>query len=86
MILSDRLSAMVAELVHADLLILLTDIDALYDAFISEIGDRPRAIIARTVKGKGISFCEGLYTWHHNVLTDSLYQQAIQELNCNSNG
>lgn len=62
------------------------DIDALYDAFISEIGDRPRAIIARTVKGKGISFCEGLYTWHHNVLTDSLYQQAIRELNCNSNG
>ena len=28
---NDRLSAMVAEIIHADLLILLTDIDALYD-------------------------------------------------------
>ena len=28
---NDRLSAMVAEIIHADLLLLLTDIDALYD-------------------------------------------------------
>ena len=48
--------------------------------FTSEIEDKPRAIIARTIKGKGVSFCEGQYIWHHNVLTDALYQQAMKEL------
>ena len=56
------------------------DVAALYDAFTSEMGDKPRAIIAKTIKGKGVSFCEGQYTWHHNVLTESLYQQAMREL------
>lgn len=56
------------------------DIKTLYNTFISDQGNRPRAIIAKTIKGKGISFCEGQYVWHHNVLTDSLYQQAMSEL------
>ena len=56
------------------------NLEALYYAFTSEAGDKPRAIIAKTVKGKGLSFCEGQYTWHHNVLTKELYQQALEEL------
>lgn len=56
------------------------NVAALYNAFTSGIGDKPRAIIAKTVKGKGVSFCEGQYIWHHNVLTDTLYQQAMEEL------
>jgi transketolase len=42
--------------------------------------DRPNAIIARTVKGKGISFMEDDVTWHHRVPTDEQYEQAQQEL------
>ena len=55
------------------------DIAALLEAYAQET-DKPKAIIAHTIKGKGLSFCEGLSTWHHNVLTDKLYEQALEEL------
>lgn len=42
--------------------------------------NRPKAIIAKTVKGKGISFMENNIDWHHNILTDNLYTQALKEL------
>jgi len=41
---------------------------------------RPQAIIARTIKGKGISFMEGNPDWHHGVLSEALYQKALPEL------
>lgn len=41
---------------------------------------KPFALIANTTKGKGLSFTENRVEWHHSVLTDKLYQQAIQEL------
>ena len=40
----------------------------------------PTAIIANTIKGKGISFIENNNDWHHNLLTKSQYDQAILEL------
>ena len=42
--------------------------------------EKPIAIIAKTVKGKGISFMEDNNEWHHNRLTQSKYSQAITEL------
>jgi len=43
-------------------------------------GDKPNAVIARTVKGKGISFMENDPTWHHRVPDDEQYERAQQEL------
>lgn len=43
--------------------------------------DIPRAIIARTVKGKGVSFMEGNNEWHHNRLMQAQYDTAVRELN-----
>jgi transketolase len=40
----------------------------------------PRAIIAKTVKGKGISFMEGTNLWHYSRLNEETYRQAIGEL------
>lgn len=40
----------------------------------------PRAIIARTVKGKGVSFMEDINLWHYSRLNESTYQQALAEL------
>ena len=40
----------------------------------------PRAIIAHTVKGKGISFMENDNRWHYTRLTDETYKSAIAEL------
>jgi transketolase len=44
------------------------------------IPDKPRIVIADTVKGKGISFMENDNSWHHNRLTLQQYKQAIAEL------
>lgn len=41
---------------------------------------RPRAVIARTVKGKGASFAEGAPEWHNSRLTRELYETALAEL------
>lgn len=43
---------------------------------------KPKAIIAETVKGKGISFCENSPSWHSNIITDELYEKALKELGC----
>ena len=41
---------------------------------------KPSFLIANTVKGKGISYMEGVLKWHHGVPSDEQYQQAIEEL------
>lgn len=40
----------------------------------------PKAIIADTVKGKGISFIENKPEWHSNYLNEDMYHMAIKEL------
>jgi len=42
--------------------------------------DKPKALIANTIKGKGFSFSENNNDWHHSVLTKSLYEKGLQEL------
>ncbi|HVA49413.1 MAG TPA: transketolase [Pirellulales bacterium] len=41
---------------------------------------RPKAIVARTVKGKGVSFMENDNRWHYTRLTAETYSQALREL------
>jgi len=43
-------------------------------------GSKPTVIIARTVKGKGVSFMEGKAAWHGRAINDEEYQQAMKEL------
>ncbi|MGA2487692.1 MAG: transketolase, partial [Roseiarcus sp.] len=40
---------------------------ALYQAFVAPMNGRPRCVIARTIKGKGVSFIEDRVEWHHKV-------------------
>lgn len=42
--------------------------------------DGPTAIIAETVKGKGVSFMEDRLEWHYKSPNDQQYAQAIKEL------
>ena len=42
--------------------------------------DKPKAIIANTIKGKGFSFSENNNDWHHSILSKSFYEKAIKEL------
>lgn len=41
---------------------------------------KPTAVIANTVKGKGVSFMEDQASWHHGVMSEEQYQQAKKEL------
>lgn len=43
--------------------------------------DKPVAIIASTVKGKGVSYMENAVNWHGTAPNDELYEQAMEELN-----
>ncbi|HYA70831.1 MAG TPA: transketolase [Thermoplasmata archaeon] len=42
--------------------------------------DRPTAIVARTVKGKGVSFMEGKHQYHGKAPTKAEAEQALAEL------
>lgn len=42
--------------------------------------DRPTAIIAKTVKGKGVSFMENQVGWHGKAPKEDEYKLAMQEL------
>jgi transketolase len=41
---------------------------------------RPSALIAHTIKGKGVSFAEDTYLWHSNNVNDETYERALGEL------
>lgn len=59
------------------------DIDQIIKSFKKKIRNKPTAIIAKTVKGKGVKFMENNNDWHHGRLTKSLYLQSTKLLNVN---
>ena len=56
------------------------NIEELINAFENMSISGPTVVIAKTIKGKGVSFMEHSKDWHHNRLTDELYNRAIAEL------
>ena len=55
------------------------DCAALANALKTE-SDKPVCVVADTIKGKGVSFMEGVKTWHHSVLSKEQYEQAVKEV------
>ena len=45
-----------------------------------KVKDRPTAIIAKTVKGKGVSYMENQAGWHGKAPNEDEYKRAINEL------
>ncbi len=45
--------------------------------------EKPIVIIAKTIKGKGVSFIEGENLYHYKAPSDEEYQMALKELNSN---
>lgn len=58
------------------------DYAALADAFAKarSVKDKPSVILAHTIKGKGVSFMERVYTWHGKAPNDEQYAKAKGEL------
>lgn len=42
--------------------------------------NRPKVVIAHTIKGKGVSFMENQILWHYRSPTEEQLKQAIQEI------
>ncbi len=44
------------------------------------VKDKPTAIIAKTIKGKGVSFMENQVSWHGSAPNDEQYEKAVAEI------
>ena len=58
------------------------DINEIIKAFevAKEVKGKPTCIIAKTVKGKGVSFMENKVEWHGKAPNEEEHKQAIKEL------
>ena len=56
------------------------DVEALLKAFEEDPKGKPKIIIAKTTKGKGVSFMEDQLTWHYFIVTDDHKKKALEEL------
>lgn len=61
------------------------DHDQLRKALSQSEGQKPKCIIAHTVKGKGISFMENQVLWHYRDPQGDNYDNAIMELEASRN-
>ena len=61
------------------------DFDQIEKAFqdAKSVEDKPTAIIAKTVKGKGVSFMENQRGWHGKAPNDDEYETALKDLEVN---
>lgn len=53
---------------------------ALLDAVQEDSQGKPKMIIARTTKGKGVSFMEDQLIWHYYIVTDEHRKAALEEI------
>lgn len=53
---------------------------ALYDAVVNRKGDAPLMVVAKTTKGKGVSYMENVPLWHYRSPNKDEYKQAVAEL------
>ncbi len=60
-------------------------IDKAYLSLEKATSDKPKCLIAKTVKGNGISFMENKLEWHYLPLNQELFDQALLELNRTKN-
>ncbi len=55
-------------------------VNDMLEAISQQHSEKPLAVLAKTIKGKGVSFMENNNAWHHSVLKDKEYQQAVEEV------
>lgn len=58
------------------------DFNALEETFqkVMQVTGKPSAVIAKTIKGKGVSFMEDQAGWHGKAPNDAEYEQGMKEL------
>ena len=53
---------------------------AIFEAIAARRGDKPFMLVAKTTKGKGVSYMENVPIWHYRSPNQNEYRQAIEEL------
>jgi len=61
----------------------LEEIDKTYREVLLSIEKKPKVILAKTIKGKGVSFLEDKDGWHGKALTKDELEKALEELEQN---
>jgi len=56
------------------------DSAAIFQAVTGRKGDRPLMVVAKTTKGKGVSYMENVPIWHYRSPNKQEYEQAKMEL------
>ena len=57
------------------------NIKKIYETLINKkLNNRPKVIVANTIKGKGFKLFENNNNWHHSVITKSIYKEILKEL------
>ncbi|NVN99429.1 MAG: transketolase [Geobacteraceae bacterium] len=56
------------------------DHGALLAAFAEDSCGRPKVVVARTIKGKGVSFMENELIWHYYIVTAEHRARALEEI------
>ncbi|WP_101772508.1 transketolase [Peptostreptococcus faecalis] len=58
------------------------DFDQIFSAFnvFDMVEEKPVLVLAKTVKGKGVSFMENNYEWHSKIPNEEEYKIALEEL------
>lgn len=56
------------------------DFKAILDAYNAPHNGKPKAIVAHTIKGKGVSYMENIVYWHGSAPSDAQLEQAMSEL------
>lgn len=58
----------------------IEELKKVFDSFVYK-GEKPVCIIAKTIKGKGVSFMEDNNLWHYRNPSKEQYIQAVKEIN-----
>jgi len=57
------------------------NIKEIYDVLANKSSNnKPKVIVANTIKGKGFKLFENDNNWHHSVITKSIYKEILKEL------
>ena len=75
--MSDKLASFGLDVIEAD----GHSVEELTKVLNIESNGKAKAVIAHTVKGKGVSFMEDTAAWHHGVVNQKKYDKAMEELN-----
>lgn len=61
------------------------DSAAAFEAVTNRKGGKPLMVIARTTKGRGVSYMENVPIWHYRSPSPEEYEQALEELEAAAN-